>query len=161
MPLRLRSSIPSLRDAVRWVNSSPVDVAKLRGRPVLVHFMSMSCMTCKEQLSDVREWARRYAGKLQLVGVHTPTQPQDADEERVEEAIRALELSHPVALDGEEGDLAEAYQVRFTPSYFLFDRNGELRHFHGGFEAVDPVERAIERVLAETQAVESRGLGGE
>ncbi|MGA9523887.1 MAG: redoxin domain-containing protein [Myxococcaceae bacterium] len=155
MPLRLHSSIPPLRDAVRWVNSSPVDVAKLRGRPVLVHFMSMSCTACKEQLPDVRAWARRYGGRLQLVGVHTPTQPQDADEERVEQAIRELQLSHPVALDNEEGDLADAYQVRFTPSYFLFDRNGELRHFHGGFEAVDPVARAIERVLAETQAGET------
>ncbi len=155
MPLRLHSPIPTLRDAVRWVNSSPVDVSKLRGRPVLVHFMSMSCHACKEQLPAVQEWARRYGGKLQLIGVHTPTQPQDEDEERVEASIQALGLTHPIALDAEDGELADLWQVRFTPSYFLFDAEGRLRHFHGGMEAVGPVTRAIERVLAEGE----RGAG--
>jgi thiol-disulfide isomerase/thioredoxin len=154
MPLRLHSPIPPLRDAVRWVNSSPIDVSKLRGRPVLIHFMSMSCLACKEQLSDVREWAGVYRGSLHLIGVHTPTQPEDLDEARVEQAIRDLGLSHPVALDGEEGELADAYQVRFTPSYFLFDANGKLRHFHGGADAVEPVTRAIERVLVESEGGE-------
>lgn len=149
MPLHIDTLIRPLRPAVQWENGGPLDVDRLRGAPVLVHFWSLSCGACKTQMEQVNEWARRYAGRLTVVGVHTPLSVEDMDHERVVDAIRALDVRHPVALDGDDGALADAYQVHVTPAYFLFDANGRLRQYHAGVEATDPVERAIERVVGE------------
>jgi thiol-disulfide isomerase/thioredoxin len=129
------------------VNSRPIDVSTLGGKPVLVHFFALSCAACKEQLPWVYEWADRYSDRLTVIGVHTPVTAQDLDEDYVEKAIGELELEHPVALDGKDGALADAYQVQYTPSYFLFDEEGRLRLYHSGVDAAPAVMRALERVV--------------
>lgn len=156
MPLHLDTLIRPLRPAVRWENSSPVDVDSLRGKPVLVHFWSLSCASCKAQMDDVNAWLHEYDDRLVIVGVHTPLSVEDMNEDRVVDAVRALELQHPIALDGDDGALADIYQVQMTPSYFLFDANGRLRLYHAGENATDPVHRALERLLPAPEPEPSR-----
>jgi thiol-disulfide isomerase/thioredoxin len=147
MPLRLHTPIPSLKDASRWVNSPPIDVSTLKGRPTLVHFFALSCAACEEQLPLVYEWADCYSDRLSVIGVHTPVSAQDLDDDYVEKCIGELELEHPIALDGMDGALADAYHVQYTPSYFVFDDEGRLRLYHAGVDAAPAVARALERML--------------
>ncbi len=146
MPLRLYTSMPPLRPVHRWLNGGPVRESDLRGRPVLVHFWALSCAACKEQLPRVAELRGRFE-RLEVISVHTPLSVEDMNDDRVEDAVRAFELGFPVALDGDDGALADAYHVHLTPSYFVFDGQGRLRHYHAGPQALSPVERAIAHVL--------------
>lgn len=147
MALHLDTLIRPLRPATRWENSGPIDVDSLRGRPVLVHFWSVSCRSCKAQMDQVNAWHNEFGDRLAFIGVHTPLSVEDMNDDRVLDAIHALELRHPVALDGDDGALADIYQVQLTPAYYLFDANGRLRLYFAGEEALEPVRRAIERVL--------------
>jgi thiol-disulfide isomerase/thioredoxin len=147
MPLRLDTQLRPLDAAVGWINSGPLSAEALRGRPTLVHFWALSCQSCKSQLPQLGQWQRQYGERLQIVSVHSPLRVTDLDPDRVVRAVHQLGLDHPVALDGDEGALADAYDVHLTPSYFLFDAEGRLRHYHAGVEAADPVARAIERLL--------------
>ena len=166
MPLRLYTSMPPLRPVHRWLNGGPVRESDLRGRPVLIHFWALSCASCKEHLERVTSLRGRFE-RLEVISVHTPLAVEDMDDDRVEDAVRAYEIQYPVALDGDDGALADAYHVHLTPSYFVFDSQGRLRHYHAGPHALDAVERAIAHVLEEEAggrddaAQEAAGTGGD
>jgi thiol-disulfide isomerase/thioredoxin len=147
MPIRLNSPLRPLEPAAEWIGGGPVRVEALCGRPALIHFWAASCGACKEQLPQLREWSERYWGRLGVVSVHTPVHADDLDLAFVAEQARGLALPHPVVLDTKAGEIADAYDVHFTPSYFLFDRAGRLRHYQAGYGAAPGVMQALERLV--------------
>ncbi|MBX5483007.1 MAG: redoxin domain-containing protein [Myxococcaceae bacterium] len=147
MPLPLRSPIPSLDDADEWLGDGPVARKALAGHPVLIHFWALGCLACEEQLPEVKRWHETFGPQgLKVIGVHTPLQIHGNTREEIEAAARAAGLTHPIALD-HHGILATAFDVRLTPSYFVFDDTGHLRHYHAGYKAVAPVEQVLHRLI--------------
>lgn len=150
MSIRLRTPIKPIEPVIGWLNGGPVDVTRPGPPATLLHFWALSCGACKEQMPAVRRWVERFGPRgLRVVGIHIPLIPEDHDVAEVEERVRDLALRHPIALD-QEGIVAAAYEIRFVPSYFVYDQALLLRHRHAGYEAAAPTERAIERVLSET-----------
>lgn len=156
MPLRLDTQFRPLHPAHRWVNGEPPPSEALRGKPILLHFWAMSCASCHEQLARLVEWEERFGDRVHIISVHTPLAVSDMNEERVVGAIMGHGLRHPVAIDGEDGALADAYDLRMLPSYFVFDQEGRLRHFHAGLKATESVERALTRLLERERREERR-----
>lgn len=146
MPLRLDTPMPSLRPVHRWLNGGPVREPELRGRPVLVHFWALSCPTCKEQFPRLAEWQARFP-ELQMVSIHTPLSVEDMNDDGVMDAVAAFDLEMPVALDGDDGALADAFHIQVLPAFFVFDAEGRLRLYHAGPAALEPVGRALERLM--------------
>lgn len=143
MPLSFQAPLPDFgRDNV-WFNGA-VNRESLQGKPVLVHFWSVSCQLCKEGL-HLLEFLRDTRGAeigLELVGVHTPRIPSDTDLERVAGAILEFGLTHPVLADS-DGTVAGAFRNEFVPAYYLFDGNHRLYHYHAGEHALRWVERRL------------------
>ena len=85
MPMRIGTEMPSLESATEWFNATGAAAAEqAKGHPVLVHFWSVSCGTCKENLPRVAEWRdRRAAEGLRVVAVHMPRHEADTDGERL------------------------------------------------------------------------------
>ncbi|MBF2735093.1 MAG: cytochrome c biogenesis protein DipZ, partial [Betaproteobacteria bacterium AqS2] len=52
---------PFADQAGQWINSEPLSVRELRGRPVLVMFWSYGCHNCRNSLAWVKEMHRRFA----------------------------------------------------------------------------------------------------
>ena len=148
MTLRLGTSAQPLRPAARWVNGPPKP-EELKGYALLMHFWSLSCKPCVAQLPRVEEWTRKYGDRLRVVSVHTPLEVDDMDHEKVLATARSYAMSHPLALDGDDGALADLYQVGRTPAYYLFDAEKKLRAFLAGDDAATQVESALERLLGE------------
>jgi peroxiredoxin len=109
-----------------WINA-PVHVSQLRGRPVLMHFWSMDCATCVEQIFQVQEWIREYGPReLMVIGVDvTHSEAELRDTNAVEGFARRHGLRHPIAVD--DGSMAQAYGVESHPAYLIFDTQGILR----------------------------------
>jgi peroxiredoxin len=109
-----------------WINA-PVHVSQLRGRPVLMHFWSMDCRTCVDQISQVQDWIREYGPRgLVLIGVDvTHSEEELRDTNGVEAFALRHGLRHPIAVD--DGSMAQAYGVEEHPAYLLFDTQGILR----------------------------------
>lgn len=151
MALRLHSPLPPFPEAEGWINGGPVTNAQLAGAPVLVHFWAVGCHVCEHQLPTVAQWARRFGPLgLKLVGVHVPVEgtPDDLTHEGIAREAERIGLTHPIAIDS-AGRIADAFEVRSTPSYFVFDATGKLRHFHAGPFAEEFVEHALDRVTGE------------
>ncbi len=146
MPMRLRTEMPELAGVTEWVNGE-VSKADLAGKPVLVHFWSISCGLCKKSLPDVNELREKYKDKdLQVIGVHMPRSEKDTEIGPVKETIEKYELKLPQAIDNEH-NVVDAFENEFVPAFYLFDQEGLLRHRSAGEKALSMLQKPLERVL--------------
>lgn len=152
MPLRMRSPLPSLEGAAVWINGEP-KAEDLAGRPVLVHFWSISCYLCHDVAEQVNAWRQKYGKEgLAFIAVHQPRSETELDVAAVEkDALEEMKLSQPCAIDNEHA-IVERFENQFVPAYYLFDRAHQLRHFQAGDKGYDRIESAIERILHEEPA---------
>ena len=155
MPMRIGTEMPSFEGATEWFNATAARAAEeAKGRPVLVHFWSVSCGTCKEQMPRVAELRdARAAEGLRVVAVHMPRYEADTDVEAVREAVATYDITEPCAVDNGH-KLRDAFQNEqgFVPAYYLFDAEGKLRCFAAGERGLNMIGPALERVLAAAQA---------
>lgn len=148
MALRLRSEMPELKGATEWVNGD-VNMDQLQGKPVLVHFWSVSCGLCKTSMPDVLKIRDQYKDKgLQVIGIHMPRSEKDTEVGPVKETIEKYEMTHPQAIDNQHS-IVDAYENEFVPAFYLFDGEGQLRHRSAGEKALKMLEKPLVRLLGE------------
>lgn len=146
----MRSMLPSLEGAARWINGGPPTREQLAGKPVLVHFWSTSCYICHDVTVQVAEWREKYTPMgLAVIAIHQPRSPEELDVAKVvADALGAMGITQPCAIDNEHA-IVERFENQFVPAYYLFTKEHRLRHFQAGDKGYDRIEAAIERVLVE------------
>lgn len=151
MPMRIGTAMPALEGATEWFGATQAHAeAESRGRPTLIHFWSVSCGICKDNLPRVAEWRdERKEQGLRVIAVHMPRYESDSDVETVREAIATNNVSEPCAVDNEH-KLRDAFQndQGYVPAYYLFDAEGKLRSFAAGERGLDLLKATLDRVLA-------------
>jgi thiol-disulfide isomerase/thioredoxin len=143
--------MPSLDGATEWFGGTQAHAeAESRQRPTLVHFWSVSCGICKQNLPRVAEWRDSRAEEgLRVIAVHMPRYEADTDVEAVREAISKYNIMEPCAVDNQH-KLRDAFQNEqgYVPAYYLFDAEGKLKCFAAGERGLNMLTSALERVLA-------------
>ena len=93
--------------AIGWLNSAPLNRKSLRGKVVLIDFWTYTCINSLRPLPYVKNWAAKYkdAGLI-VIGVHTPEFSFEKERVNVENAVRELKVTYPVAIDSNHNDLA-------------------------------------------------------
>ena len=149
MALRMRSPLPSLEGAAAWLNGQP-NTEELRGKPVVVSFWSKSCYICHDTAEQFNAWREKYAQQgVKFISIHQPRSEEELDVTAVtQDAIEEMKLTQPVAIDNEHA-LVERFENQFVPSYYVFNRAHQLRHFQAGGKGFERLESAIARVLEE------------
>lgn len=72
----------------------------LRGRVVVLDFWTYCCINCLHTLPDLASLERKYTDDpIVFIGVHSNKYPNEAHPANVREAIRRLEITHPVVID--------------------------------------------------------------
>lgn len=149
--MRIGTPMPSLDGATEWFNATQAHAdAESKGRPTLVHFWSISCGMCKENLPRVAEWRdKNHSLGLRTIAVHMPRYEADTDVESVRENIGIYNITEPCAVDNEH-KLRDAFQndQGYVPAYYLFDAEGKLKSFAAGERGFSMVAAALERMLA-------------
>lgn len=132
-----------------WLNTpQPLTLRGLRGGAVLVDFWEYSCVNCLRTLPYLREWHRRYAPHLTIIGVHTPEFPFGREKELIAQAVHDQEIGYPVVLDN-AFEIWDAFANRFWPAKYLIDGDGYIRYQSHGEGGYGEFERAIQAVLRE------------
>ena len=148
---RIGTEMPSLEGATEWFNATGARAeAEAKGQPTLVHFWSVSCGICKENMPRLAAWRDEHANEgLRVIAVHMPRYEADTDTEKVREAVALYNITEPCAVDNEH-KLRDAFQNEqgYVPAYYLFDGEGKLRSFAAGERGLSIVAAALERVLA-------------
>ncbi len=143
--------MPSLEGATEWFGATEASaLAESKGHPTLVHFWSISCGVCKENMPRVNAWRDNQREKgLHVIAIHMPRYEADTDTEAVRDAITTYNITEPCAVDNEH-KLRDAFQNEqgYVPAYYLFDAQGKLKSFAAGERGLDMLASALERLLA-------------
>ncbi len=149
MPMRIGSEMPSFDGATEWFNATAAHaLAEAKGHPTLVHFWSVSCHLCKDNMPRVAEWRdNKKESGLRVIAVHMPRYEADTDVELVRENIAQYNIAEPCAVDNEH-KLRDAFQNEqgYVPAYYLFDAEGKLKSFAAGERGFSMVAAALERM---------------
>ena len=133
-----------------WINSSPLTIASLRGKVVLVEFWTFGCINCQHVQPYVKAWYDRYAAAgLVVVGVHTPELSFERDLRNVRDAVAKADIRFPVAFDPAYATW-NGYRNSYWPAFFFVDRSGRMRHMHVGEGDYDGSEQVIRELLSES-----------
>jgi thiol-disulfide isomerase/thioredoxin len=162
---RRAPELPRL-DATHWLNSPPLTLASLRGRPVLVEFWTFGCSNCRNTLPWLERVHARYAPQgLVIIAVHTPEFDGERDREAVESAVARLGIRYPVLIDNHYA-YWRALDNQYWPAFYLIDADGRIvdtriGELHAGSRRADAFETAIAALVRPgTAEAAARPLAG-
>jgi len=144
-----QGDLPSLEGLGPWYNSQPLDLKQLKGKVVLIDFWTYSCINCLRAIPHVKAWWEKYRGDgLVVIGVHAPEFAFEREPANVEQSIKGLGITYPVALDNQYV-LWRALKNSYWPAHYFVDAEGRIRYYHHGEGEYDLSERVIRQLLAE------------
>ncbi|MBM0065320.1 TlpA disulfide reductase family protein [Alkalicoccobacillus gibsonii] len=146
MALKLRSQMPALDGATEWLNGEVTKGDLVGSKPTLIHFWSISCGLCKEAMPNVNEFRDTYKDQLNVVAVHMPRSEKDLDLEEIKKVAAEHNIDQPIYVDSEH-KLTDAFENEYVPSYYVFDEEGQLRHFQAGGGGMKMLTKRVNRVL--------------
>jgi cytochrome c biogenesis protein CcdA/thiol-disulfide isomerase/thioredoxin len=147
---------PEFTETGEWFNTgagghshTPLTLASLRGRVVLIDFWTYTCINCIRTLPYLKAWNAAYARDgLTIVGVEAPEFAFEKDASNVADAIGQFGLRYPVVQDNNMGTW-NAYGNEYWPADYLIDAKGQVRYATFGEGDYDKTETAIRALLAE------------
>ncbi|MCA1012586.1 TlpA family protein disulfide reductase [Halobacillus halophilus] len=149
--MRLRTPMPDLPEATTWYNSEPLTKEDLIGdKPTLIHFWSVSCGMCKEAMPNVNEFRDEYGDDLNVIAVHMPRSEKDLDLDQIQEVAKEHGITQPIYVDNRHA-LTDAFDNQYVPAYYVFDEEGNLRHFQAGGGGMKMLRKRVNRVLGLNQ----------
>lgn len=152
MGMRIGTEMPSFEGATEWFGG---EAERAPGRATIVHFWSVSCAICKDNLPRIAAWRDgRVSEGLRVIAVHMPRYEADTDMAAVREAIAKYGITEPCAVDNQH-KLRDAFKndQGYVPAYYLFDGEGKLRSFAAGERGLDLLSAALDRVLSPPRQV--------
>ena len=142
----------SLARATEWVNSRPLSPADLRGKVVLIHFWTYTCINWMRTLPYTRAWANKYKEQgLVVIGVHAPEFVFEHNLGNVRRAAKELRVDYPSAIDNDFA-IWRAFNNAYWPALYLIDARGMIRHRQFGEGGYEKAERKIQQLLTEAGA---------
>jgi len=147
--MRLREEMPELDGATAWYNSEPIQKSDLIGnKPTLFHFWSVSCELCKRAMPNINQFRDDYKDDLNVIAVHMPRSEKDLDLDQVQEVAKEHDITQPIFVDNKH-TLTDAFTNEHVPAYYVFDRDGKLRHFQAGDGGMKMLTKRVDRVINE------------
>ena len=109
------------------LDGATLDLASLRGRPVIVNFWGPSCVPCRDEFPLFKAKLQEHGAEgLAIVGVLMNDAPAPA-----RDFVAEYGATWPTVLD-ESGSVRNAYRVAARPQSYFIDRDGILRSIQVG-----------------------------
>ncbi|HKJ09416.1 MAG TPA: TlpA disulfide reductase family protein [Gammaproteobacteria bacterium] len=108
---------------VTTIHGKHIDLAKLRGRPVLITFWATTCPGCVAEMPHLIKLYKDLAPKgLEVIGVAMNYDPPN----QVMAMAKERNIPYPVAVDT-QGKVAKAFgDIQLTPTSFLIAPDGRI-----------------------------------
>ena len=121
-----------------------VDLAKMRGKVVLVDFWASWCGPCVAEAPNVVAAYKKLHDKgFEIIGISL-----DQDKDKMEASAKKLGLTWQQYFDGKgwQNSISSAFGINSIPATWLIDKKGMMRETSLRGEALAP---AVEKLLAE------------
>ena len=138
---------PEFSGIDNWFNASPLTMAQLRGKVVLIDFWTYGCSNCVNTLPHLKRWNALYKDQgLVVVGVHTPEFAFERETDNLRKAIARWGIEYPVAQDNGFRTWT-AWRNEYWPAVYLVDREGKVVFRHVGEGDYARIELQIQQAL--------------
>lgn len=151
--MKLREEMPELVGAAEWLNGQVTKDKLVGEKPTLFHFWSISCHLCIEAMPQINQFRDQYKDKLNVVSIHMPRSENDLNIKDIKQAAAEHGITQPTFVDSDH-TLTAAFENKYVPAYYVFDKEGRLRHFQAGGSGIKILEKRINRVLSELEKTE-------
>ena len=139
-PATVGEPAPEFR--LRGLDGGCVDLAALRGHPVIVNFWASWCFPCREEMPLLRKaYADHQTDGLEIVGI--PYRDIDSDSRAFAQQYGATWL---LAKDPQRA-AADAYGIRGIPQSIFIRRDGTISGHIRGMTSAD-LRRELQKILA-------------
>jgi cytochrome c biogenesis protein CcmG/thiol:disulfide interchange protein DsbE len=122
-------------------NGELIDLAKLRGKPVVLNFWATWCVPCYEEHPVLVANARQLGPDVQFVGVVF-----NDTEDKIMQFLRERGASYPTLID-EQGKTAIAYGVGGVPETFFLDKRGTVVAKYAGPLTSDALREELMKAM--------------
>jgi peroxiredoxin len=125
------------------VDGREVDVAKMKGKVVLVDFWATSSELCVEEMPEIKATYDKIHSKgFEIIGISL-----DTEKEGLNEFVSGHKMEWPQYFDGQKWDnkLAQQFGIDAIPATWLIDKKGILRDIN----ALADLSGKVEKLLAE------------
>ena len=161
-----QDEVPSLDGGVGWINSGPIELAKLKGKIVLLDFWTYCCINCHHVLPALAKLEQKYKNELVVIGVHSGKFNAERNTENIRRKVAEYRIKHPVVNDANM-TIWERFGRQSWPTLVLIDPDGQEIGRNPGeipFEHPRPRDRPGCRELqrpAQPQAARVRSRDGQ
>lgn len=129
--------------AFKAVDGRQVDVAKLKGKVVLIDFWATWCGPCIAELPNLKKTYSKYHDKgFEIVGISL-----DDSKDKLTDFVKKNEMPWPQYFDGLrwKNEFAVEYDIQVIPAMWLIDKSGKLVDM----SALSDLDSKVEKLLAE------------
>lgn len=110
------------------LDGAPIDLASLRGHPVVINFWGPTCVPCREEIPLLAQKAAAHQSSgLVILGVLMGDPPETA-----RPFAAQYGATWPTVIDP-DGAIKTAYRVLARPQSYFVDRSGILRSIQIGY----------------------------
>ena len=133
---------PAPEFSLQDLHGARVDLAKYRGKVVLLNFWATWCAPCRLEMPRFMQWQSEYGAQgLQVIGISV-----DDTEPPARKFVEKLQVSYPIAMGNAR--LGERYGgVLGVPVTFLIDRTGIVRARIDGETDLNAEELRVRKLL--------------
>jgi peroxiredoxin len=134
-------NLPAKEFGVRLLDGKSFTLSGQRGKVVLIDFWDVKCPPCRKEMPNLRKLQREFAEKgLVIVGISL-----DTDKTLLQNYLKEIspEWKMACSFQGWNDATAKLYSINATPSSWLIDRNGILRHINLRGEELYTAVRAL------------------
>lgn len=121
---------------LKALDGSTLDLASLRGTPVVVNFWASWCIPCRTEFPIIARAAREHKD-AKIVGVIFRDLPGDA-----RRFAKQFDVHWPLLIDP-DSEVATAFRVRSIPTTFFVDAHGKIDSFVYGQLTTRIIDRQI------------------
>ncbi len=128
------------------LEGKPVSLRDFRGKPVVINFWATWCPHCQAERPMIQQISEEWQGKdLVLLTVDIIGSQPTETPANLADFMQKNSYTFPVLLDINR-EVTKSYGIKFTPTYFLIDREGIIREIRTG---PYPNKTALEESLSQ------------
>lgn len=139
--------------SLKTLRGETLNIAALRGRPVLVSFWATTCPGCIKEIPQLAELYRQFSPQgLEIIGVAMAFDPPN----QVVALSKARRIPYPIALDI-NSEVARAFGgIELTPTTFLIGPDGRMILRKAGPLDIHKVQALVAGMLTNADTGEKR-----
>jgi DNA-binding beta-propeller fold protein YncE len=140
---------PEFPDGLDWLNTaSPLQLASLQGKIVLLDFWTYGCINCIHIIPDLQRLEEEYAEELVVIGVHSAKFINEGETDNIRQVVLRYGIEHPVVND-RDFTVWQTWGAQAWPTIALIDPAGNVVGMHSGEGVYDTVEPVVASLVNE------------